>query len=83
MHFFLIFTSFYLQELLYLLFNKGPYIPGIFRKSANVKRCREVRELLDQGEEIRVDDVPVFVAAAIIKVIVTGIPLPSKHKAFV
>ena len=34
------------------LFRKGPYTVGIFRKSANARVVKEIREKLDSGLEV-------------------------------
>ncbi len=55
--------------MLHQLFINGPYTAGIFRKSANARVCRELREKLDSAEdEVSMEDVPVLVLSATLKV---------------
>lgn len=49
------------------LFSKGPFTQGIFRKSANARLVRELRDKLDSGEDVAWEHVPVMVTAALIK----------------
>ncbi|CAG0893793.1 unnamed protein product, partial [Cyprideis torosa] len=42
------------------LFHKGPFTPGIFRKSANAKQVRELKERLDSERNVPLDDVPIL-----------------------
>ena len=54
------------------LFMHGPYTQGIFRKSANHKRCQEIRNKLDNGEHISPDDIPVTAACSVLKVLIVN-----------
>ena len=56
------------QALLSQLYNVGPFTDGIFRKSASLRKTREVKQKLEAGNEVDFDDVSVFVCAAILKV---------------
>lgn len=60
--------------MLFFLNQKGPLTKGIFRQSANVKSCRELKEKLNSGVEIHLDCESVFVIASVLKV---GKVLPS------
>ena len=40
------------QAMLIQLFRKGPYTVGIFRKSANARVVKEIKEKLDSGLEV-------------------------------
>jgi len=50
------------------LYAVGPFTDGIFRKSASVRKYREVKEKLESGGDVNFDDVSVFVCAAVFKV---------------
>ena len=56
------------QALLTQLYNVGPFTDGIFRKSAGVRKTREVKEKLEAGTEVEFKDVSACVCAAILKV---------------
>lgn len=60
--------------MLFFLNQKGPLTKGIFRQSANVKSCRELKEKLNSGVEVHLDCESVFVIASVLKV---GKVLPS------
>ena len=50
------------------LVTHGPSTIGIFRKCANQKTVRELREQLDLGSSLELGEIPVLVAAAVLKV---------------
>jgi hypothetical protein len=60
--------------MLVTLYREGPYTRGVFRRSAGVKACRELRHRLDHGEEeeggAELTEGSVFVTAAVLKVAV-------------
>ena len=58
--------------MLVTLHREGPYTRGVFRRSAGVKACRELRHRLDHGEEegAELAEGSVFVTAAVLKVAV-------------
>lgn len=58
------------------VFVKGPFTQGIFRKSANARLVRELRDKLDAGEELRLEHVPVLVVAALLKDFLRSLPDP-------
>lgn len=60
--------------MLCFLSQKGPLTKGIFRVSANVKSCRELKEKLNSGSEVDLDCESAFVIASVLKV---GKVLPS------
>lgn len=64
--------------MLFLLNQKGPLTKGIFRQSANVKLCRELKEKLDAGTDVHLDCESIFVIASVLKV---GVLPPSPHSA--
>ncbi|XP_071669733.1 uncharacterized protein [Patagioenas fasciata] len=63
-----------IMDMLLLLYNEGPSTRGIFRRSANAKTCKELKEKLNSGDEVRVDGESVFVAAAVITDFLRNIP---------
>lgn len=58
------------------VFAKGPFTQGIFRKSANARLVRELRDKLDNGEEVAWEHVPVLVTAALLKDFLRSLPDP-------
>ncbi|XP_064318829.1 rho GTPase-activating protein 20 isoform X2 [Phalacrocorax carbo] len=55
-----------IMDMLLLLYHEGPSTRGIFRRSANAKTCKELKEKLNSGDDVQVDGESVFVAAAVI-----------------
>jgi hypothetical protein len=58
------------------VFAKGPFTQGIFRKSANARLVRELRERLDSGLELALDHIPVLAVAALLKEFLRSLPDP-------
>ncbi|XP_063243066.1 uncharacterized protein LOC134542613 isoform X2 [Bacillus rossius redtenbacheri] len=58
------------------VFAKGPFTQGIFRKSANARLVRELRDKLDSGEEVALEHVPVLATAALLKEFLRSLPDP-------
>lgn len=54
--------------MLSFLNQKGPLTKGIFRQSANMKSCRELKEKLNSGIEVHLDCESIFVIASVLKV---------------
>uniref|UniRef100_A0A8C3X3F4 Rho-GAP domain-containing protein n=1 Tax=Catagonus wagneri TaxID=51154 RepID=A0A8C3X3F4_9CETA len=46
---------------------KGPLTEGIFRKSASIKACKALKEKLDSGDKVTLDDESVLVVASVLK----------------
>ncbi|MCL4127341.1 UNVERIFIED_CONTAM: hypothetical protein GTU68_001709, partial [Idotea baltica] len=64
-----------IMDLLHQLFQKGPFTVGIFRKSANARLVRELKEKLDNGEEIvDLDGVHITSVAALLKDFMRSLP---------
>ncbi|KAK2530303.1 rho gtpase-activating protein 20-like [Columba guinea] len=63
-----------IMDMLLLLYNEGPSTRGIFRRSANAKTCKELKEKLNSGDDVQVDGESVFVAAAVITDFLRNIP---------
>ena len=55
------------QMMLLQLLEDGPATVGIFRRSPNARAMRELRNKLDEGEEVDFKECSVFVTAALIK----------------
>ncbi|KAM7042936.1 uncharacterized protein M8220_007051 [Acridotheres tristis] len=63
-----------IMDMLLLLYHEGPSTRGIFRRSANVKTCKELKEKLNSGDDVQVDGESVLVAAAVITDFLRNIP---------
>ncbi|XP_070567482.1 rho GTPase-activating protein 20-like isoform X2 [Ptychodera flava] len=63
-----------ISELLTHLYHNAPFLTGVFRKSANARVCRELREKLESDEEISFDDYSVLVTATVIKDFLRSLP---------
>ncbi|XP_029966446.1 T cell activation RhoGTPase activating protein b [Salarias fasciatus] len=61
-------------ELLVLLRKKGPTTEGVFRKPCNNKKMRDVRELLNSGAEVDLDDQPVVLLVGLLKSFLKELP---------
>ncbi|XP_036114775.1 rho GTPase-activating protein 20 [Molossus molossus] len=61
-------------DMLLFLNQKGPLTKGIFRQSANVKSCRELKEKLNAGLEVHLDCESIFVIASVLKDFLRNIP---------
>ncbi|KAG9338908.1 hypothetical protein JZ751_024298 [Albula glossodonta] len=55
-----------IMDMLYLLYQEGPTTKGIFRRSANAKTCKELKERLNAGDAVQMEGESVFVAASVI-----------------
>ncbi|XP_029463414.1 rho GTPase-activating protein 20-like [Rhinatrema bivittatum] len=63
-----------IMDMLLLLYQEGPATKGIFRRSANAKICKELKEKLNSGDEVQMSGESVFVAAAVITDFLRNIP---------
>ena len=63
-----------LKALIARLARDGPKAKGLFRVSANAKRCRETRELLDSGKHVDVDALPILLVGALLKEFLRAMP---------
>ncbi|XP_058042145.1 rho GTPase-activating protein 20 [Ahaetulla prasina] len=61
-------------DMLCFLYQEGPFTRGIFRRSANAKSCRELKEKLDSGEDVHLFCESVFVIASVFKDFLRNIP---------
>ncbi|XP_041440504.1 rho GTPase-activating protein 20 isoform X2 [Xenopus laevis] len=62
------------MDMLSVLCQNGPFTRGIFRRSANVKSCREMKERLDSGCEVNVERESILVTASVFKDFLRNIP---------
>ncbi|RXG72562.1 Rho GTPase-activating protein 20 [Armadillidium vulgare] len=64
-----------IMDMLHQLFQKGPFTVGIFRKSANARLVRELKEKLDSSEElVDLDGVHITSVAALFKDFLRSLP---------
>ncbi|KAK6322213.1 hypothetical protein J4Q44_G00070050 [Coregonus suidteri] len=63
-----------IMDLLNLLYHEGPTTTGIFRRSANAKTCRELKERLNSGNSVQLEGESVFVAASVITDFLRNLP---------
>ncbi|XP_046848967.1 rho GTPase-activating protein 20-like isoform X3 [Xenia sp. Carnegie-2017] len=63
-----------INDLLVRLFRFGPSTIGVFRKTANQREVKELREEMDEGKEISFDDTSIHVLAALLKDFLRNIP---------
>nr|XP_060626964.1 rho GTPase-activating protein 20 isoform X1 [Anolis sagrei ordinatus] len=61
-------------DMLSFLYQEGPFTRGIFRRSANAKSCRELKEKLDSGDEVLLLCESIFVTASVFKDFLRNIP---------
>uniref|UniRef100_A0A9L0SQM1 Rho-GAP domain-containing protein n=1 Tax=Equus caballus TaxID=9796 RepID=A0A9L0SQM1_HORSE len=60
--------------MLFFINQKGPLTEGIFRKSANMKSCRALKETLNAGDKVTLDCESVLVVASVLKDFLGNIP---------
>ncbi|XP_065106097.2 uncharacterized protein arhgap20b [Paramisgurnus dabryanus] len=63
-----------ITDLLYLLFCEGPETCGIFRRSANAKNCRILKERINSGKSFSLHKESVFVSASLITEFLRELP---------
>ncbi|XP_006155836.1 T-cell activation Rho GTPase-activating protein isoform X1 [Tupaia chinensis] len=63
-----------IQDILTVLCLKGPSTEGIFRKAANEKARKELKEELSSGGEVDLDGLPVHLLAVVFKDFLRSIP---------
>ena len=63
-----------LVSMLLQLEQKGPITVGIFRRGPNVRAMRDLRDKLDEGEEVDWSEISVFVTAALVKDFLRSLP---------
>ncbi|XP_022593725.1 T-cell activation Rho GTPase-activating protein-like [Seriola dumerili] len=62
------------MELLVLLRKKGPSTEGVFRKACNNKNMKDIREQLNSGVEVDMEDQPVFLLIGLLKSFLKELP---------
>ncbi|KAG5843533.1 hypothetical protein ANANG_G00151920 [Anguilla anguilla] len=63
-----------IMDMLFLLYQEGPATRGIFRRSANAKTCKELKERLNAGDAVHLDGESVFVAASVVTDFLRNLP---------
>nr|XP_051682880.1 rho GTPase-activating protein 20-like [Oryctolagus cuniculus] len=63
-----------IMDMLMLLYKEGPTTPGIFRRSANAKTCKEIKEKLNSGAPVSMAGESVFVSASVLTEFLRNIP---------
>ncbi|XP_055054821.2 uncharacterized protein arhgap20b [Misgurnus anguillicaudatus] len=63
-----------ITDLLYLLFCEGPETCGIFRRSANAKNCRILKERINSGKSFSLHKESVFISASLITEFLRELP---------
>ncbi|XP_023689795.1 uncharacterized protein arhgap20b isoform X2 [Paramormyrops kingsleyae] len=61
-------------DMLILLYQDGPQTKGIFRRSANVKTCKELKERLNSGNVVQLEAESVFVVASVVTDFLRNVP---------
>ncbi|XP_070319945.1 rho GTPase-activating protein 20-like [Odocoileus virginianus] len=61
-------------DMLSFINQKGPFTEGIFRKSASIKSCRALKEKLNSGDKVHLDDESILVVASVLKDFLRNIP---------
>ncbi|KAM4796103.1 rho GTPase-activating protein 20 [Rhinophrynus dorsalis] len=62
------------MDMLSVLYQEGPFTRGIFRRSANAKACKEMKERLNSGCEVNFACESIFVTASVFKDFLRNIP---------
>uniref|UniRef100_A0A674HVS4 T-cell activation Rho GTPase-activating protein n=1 Tax=Terrapene triunguis TaxID=2587831 RepID=A0A674HVS4_9SAUR len=63
-----------IQDILTTLYFKGPFTEGIFRKAANEKARKELKEELNSGGKVDLESKPVHLLAVVFKDFLRNIP---------
>ncbi|KAM8976353.1 rho GTPase-activating protein 20 [Pelodytes ibericus] len=62
------------MDMLSVLCEEGPFTRGIFRRSANAKSCKEMKERLNAGYDVNFACESIFVTASVFKDFLRNIP---------
>ncbi|XP_053312425.1 rho GTPase-activating protein 20 [Spea bombifrons] len=62
------------MDMLSVLCQEGPFTRGIFRRSANAKSCKEMKERLNSGYDVNFACESIFVTASVFKDFLRNIP---------
>uniref|UniRef100_A0AAV2K7A7 Rho-GAP domain-containing protein n=1 Tax=Knipowitschia caucasica TaxID=637954 RepID=A0AAV2K7A7_KNICA len=63
-----------IQEILLLLRHRGPSTEGVFRKSCNSKKMQEVRDQLETGADVVLEELPVVLLVGLLKSFLKELP---------
>uniref|UniRef100_A0AAY4C5R8 Rho-GAP domain-containing protein n=1 Tax=Denticeps clupeoides TaxID=299321 RepID=A0AAY4C5R8_9TELE len=63
-----------IMGILMLLWRNGPYTEGVFRKAGNARALREIKEQLDCGADVNLDDKTTVLLAALLKDFLRNLP---------
>ncbi|KAM6954549.1 T cell activation RhoGTPase activating protein b [Aplochiton taeniatus] len=63
-----------IADMLVLLWRKGPSTEGVFRKTGNSKTLRSIREELNNGEEVDMEELPVVLLVGLLKSFLKELP---------
>ncbi|XP_035223391.1 uncharacterized protein LOC118196098 isoform X2 [Stegodyphus dumicola] len=63
-----------IMSMLVQLFLQGPFTVGIFRKSANARACRELKEKLEADPDCEMRNVPIIVLSSVFKEFLRSLP---------
>lgn len=63
-----------IMSMLVQLFLQGPFTVGIFRKSANARACRELKEKLESDPDCDMRNVPIIVLSSVFKEFLRSLP---------
>ncbi|XP_057576697.1 rho GTPase-activating protein 20-like [Hippopotamus amphibius kiboko] len=56
-----------IRDILYFINQKGPLTEGIFSKPGGIKSCRALKEKINSGDKVNLDEESVLVAASVFK----------------
>uniref|UniRef100_A0A672RLH2 T cell activation RhoGTPase activating protein n=2 Tax=Sinocyclocheilus grahami TaxID=75366 RepID=A0A672RLH2_SINGR len=62
------------QEILLLLFRKGPFTEGVFRVSCNSKNLNALKEQLNSGAQVDMEALPVTLLVGLLKIFLKELP---------
>ncbi|XP_059355042.1 T-cell activation Rho GTPase-activating protein-like isoform X2 [Carassius carassius] len=63
-----------ITEILLLLFRKGPLTEGVFRVSCNSKKLNALKDQLNSGAQVDMEDLPVTLLVGLLKIFLKEIP---------
>ncbi|XP_018585885.2 T cell activation RhoGTPase activating protein a [Scleropages formosus] len=63
-----------IKDILVLLYKNGPSVEGIFRRACNIRGMRGIKEQLNSGEEVNMEEQSVILLAALLKDFLRHIP---------
>ncbi|KAL4623961.1 T-cell activation Rho GTPase-activating protein-like [Arapaima gigas] len=63
-----------IKDILVVLYKRGPSTEGIFRRACNARNMREIKEQLNNGEAVNLEEQSVLLLAALLKDFLRHIP---------